>query len=328
MQAHIIRKFGDSSVFETADIPTPEVQPGCVLIEVRASSVNPMDYKLRTHGPPIAPALPAVLHADVAGVITAVGDGVEKFQVGDEVYGCAGGVKGLGGALADVMLADARLIAKKPLSLGFAEAAALPLVTLTAWEGLIDKAHIRAGQHVLVHGGSGGVGHIALQLAKWRGARVTATASSPEKLALTTTLGADEVVNYCEEEVAAYVDRLTDGEGFDVVFDSTGGENLVKSFEAAKLNGAVVTPSSSQSYDLSVMHAKGLSLHVVFMLIPMLHKVGRERHGDILAEAAQLVDAGKLRPLVDPQRFHFAEVGQAHDYLEQGNATGKVVLTP
>lgn len=328
MQAQIIRAFGDSSVFESAEIVTPELQAGHVLIEVRASSVNPMDYKVRRYGPPIAPELPAVLHADVSGVITAVGERVEQFQVGDEVYGCAGGVKGLGGALAEQMLADARLIAKKPQALDFAEAAALPLVTLTAWEGLIDKANVQRGQRVLVHGGTGGVGHIALQLAKWRGAHVTATASSPGKLQLAKELGADEVVDYREETVEAYVERLTQGQGFDLVFDTTGGDNLVNSFEAAKLNGTVVTPSSSQSYDLSVMHTKGLSLHVVYMLLPMLYGVGRERHSKILAEVARLVDEGKLRPWVDPKRFHFTDVGRAHDYLEQGKAVGKVVLTP
>ena len=157
---------------------------------------------------------------------------------------------------------------------------------------------------------------------------MTATASSAEKLQIAKELGADETVNYREEEVASYVERLTNGAGFDVVFDSTGGDNLVNSFGAARLNGAVITPSSSRTYDLSVMHQKGLSLHVVFMLIPMLYNVGRARHGKILAEAAQLVDAGKLRPLVDETRFTFAEVGRAHDYLEGGEAVGKVVLTP
>lgn len=244
MRVQLIREFGSSSVFEAADIPTPELKPGHVLIEVKASSVNPMDYKVRGNGPPIAPELPAVLHADVSGVVTGVGEGIGGFRVGDEVYGCAGGVKGQGGALAEFMLADARLIAKKPATLDFPEAAALPLVTLTAWEGLIDKADVRAGQRVLVHGGAGGVGHIAVQLAKWHGAHVTATAGSAEKLQLARELGADKGVNYREESVQAYVARLTGGRGFDVVFDSAGGDNLLRSFEAAKLNGTVITPSS------------------------------------------------------------------------------------
>lgn len=314
-------------MFEQAEIPKPELSAGHLLIRVEASSVNPMDYKLRQNGPPIAPELPAVLHADVAGVVEAVGEGVDTFRESDEVYGCAGGVKGQGGALAEYMLADARLVAKKPTTLTFAEAAALPLVAITAWEGLIDKANVQPGQKVLVHGSTGGVGHIALQLAKWRGAHVTATASTAEKLRIAQELGADEVVNYREEDVATYVERLTGGTGFDIVFDSTGGNNLPKSFEAAKLNGSVVTPSSSQSYDLSVMHAKGLSLHVVHMLLPMLQNVGRERHGVILENVARLVDEGKLKPLIDPKHFTIAQVAQAHDYLEQNKATGKIVLT-
>lgn len=180
---------------------------------------------------------------------------------------------------------------------------------------------------MLIHGGTGGVGHIALQLAKWRGAHVTATASTPEKLQLAKDLGADEVVNYRDEDGASYVHRLTNGKGFDVVFDSTGGANLPNSFAAAKLNGTVITPSSSQTYDLSIMHAKGLSLHVVFMLLPMLKDVGRERHGAILREIASLVDDGHLKPLIDPSQFNFAQVAQAHDRLEQNRAIGKIVLT-
>lgn len=327
MKAMLINEFGDSSVFVQSDAPKPSVKKGYVLIRVEASSVNPVDYKIRRHGLPIAPDLPAVLHGDVAGVVEAVGEGVENFQPGDAVYGCAGGVKGQGGALADYMLADARLIAKKPESLDFMASAALPLVTITAWEGLIDKANIQPGQSVLVHGGTGGVGHIALQFAKWRGAQVTATASTPEKLQIAKELGADEVVNYREETVADYVNRLTNGEGFDVVFDSTGGSNLPNSFEAVKLNGSVVTPSSSKTYDLSIMHAKGLSLHVVFMLLPMLKDVGRERHGDILRKVASLVDAGNLKPLIDEEQFSFSQVAQAHDRLDQNKAIGKIVLT-
>ncbi len=326
MKAMLIKDFGDSSVFAQANLPKPVLKQGHVLIRVEASSVNPVDYKIRHYGPPIAPDLPAVLHGDVAGVIEAVGEGVEDFQSGDAVYGCAGGVKGQGGALADYMLADARLIAKKPESLDFSATAALPLVVITAWEGLIEKANIQPGQRVLIHGGTGGVGHIALQLAKWRGAHVTATASTAEKLQIAKELGADEGVNYREESVADYVNRLTNGEGFDVIFDSTGGKNLPNSFEAAKLNGTVVTPSASHTYDLSIMHAKGLSLHVVFMLLPMLKDVGRERHGAILREVASLVDQGQLKPLLDTKHFSFTQVAQAHDQLEQKKAIGKVVV--
>lgn len=145
----------------------PQTRPGHVLIRVRASSVNPVDYKIRS-GMPIAPDFPAVLHGDVAGEVVEVGEGVSDFAVGDAVYGCAGGVSGTQGALAEYMLADARLLAPKPSNLSMEQAAALPLVGITAWEGL-ERTRVIAGANVLVHGGTGGVGHMALQLARTLG---------------------------------------------------------------------------------------------------------------------------------------------------------------
>jgi NADPH2:quinone reductase len=328
MQAQIINQYGEPEVFQTVEVPRPEVAAGQILIRVAATSVNPADYKLRRYGPPIAPALPAILHGDVAGTIVEIGSGVAShFKVGDAVYTCAGGVRGTGGALAEFMVADATLVAHKPTSLTFAEAAALPLVAITAWEGLIDRAKIQPGQTVLVHGVTGGVSHIGIQLAKWAGAKVFATGSSERKLVLARELGADVAINYRTESVADYVKTYTAGKGFDVVFDTIGGDTLTHSFEAAALNGTVVSISTNASYDLSPMHSKGLSLHVVFMLIPLLHGIGRARHGEILTEVAKLVDAGQLKPLIDPHTFTFAEVGAAHRLLEEGQAIGKIVLT-
>jgi len=266
-----------------------------------------------------------VLGCDIAGDVLAVGDGVSDFSVGDEVYGCAGGVKGMPGAYAELMAADARLLAPKPAKLDMRQAAALPLVTITAWEGL-ERAGLRAGQTCLIHGGTGGVGHISVQLAKARGARVFTTVSSDKKAGVATDLGADETINYRNETVEDYVARLTDGVGFDVVVDNTGGDDLVKSFEAAKLNGQVVTIVSQFETDLTLMHIKGLSLHVVFMLLPMLHDIDRASHGALLREAAGLVDQGKLRPVLDEKRFSLDNVADAHRHLEGGHALGKVVI--
>jgi len=328
MLAQVIERFGSPDVFTSVDLPEPEVTPGHVLIRVAATSVNPVDTKIRSGVlAAIAPALPVILHGDVAGTIEAVGPGVSRFAAGDEVYGCAGGVTGLGGALADLMLADARLIAHKPVTLSMREAAALPLVGITAWDGLVDRARVRPGQTVLVHAATGGVGQIGIQLAKWAGATVYATGSSEEKLRIARELGAGVAINYRERDVATYVASHTGGRGFDVVFDTVGGDNLAKSFEAAALNGTVVATSTRQSADLSPLHAKGLSLHVVFMLIPMLHGIGRTRHGEILTELARIVDGGAIHPLVDPRRFSFGDIAAAHAHLESGQAIGKVVLT-
>jgi NADPH2:quinone reductase len=328
MKVQVIEQFGEPNVFKTMDLPQPKVIPGHVLIRVAATSVNPVDFKIRAGVvKDIAPDFPAVLHGDVAGVIEAVGEGVSAFKPGDEVYACAGGVKGLGGAIAEFLLADAALVARKPKSLSMQEAAALPLVSITAWEGLIDRAKVHAEQNVLIYGATGGVGHIGLQLAKWAGAKVFATASSEKKMAIAHQLGADVVINYHEQTVEEYVTEHTDGKGFDVVFDTVGNDNLQNAFKAAALNGTVVSTLALSTQDLSLVHAKGLTLHVVFMLIPMLHGVGRTHHGEILSKLAQLVDEGKIRPLLDPKSFSFADVAEAHRYAESGQAIGKLTLT-
>ena len=326
MQVQAIAAFGEPEVWQPLTMPVPQIIPGHLLIRVAASSVNPVDCKIRRFGLEIAPDLPAVLHSDVAGVVTAVGAGMSKFQVGDQVYACAGGVKGLGGALAEFLLADADLVALKPASLTIEQTAALPLVSITAWEALFDRGQLQAGQTVLIHAATGGVGSIAIQLAKWAGAKVFTTVSSPQKAAIASQLGADVVINYQEQEVADYVQTHTQGRGFDLVLDTVGKDNLDRSFTAAKLKGTVVSISTNSTHDLSLMHRKSLTLHVVFMLIPMLHNLGRERHGQILTDLARLVDKGLVHPLIDPRSFSFEQVAAAHRYWETGEAIGKIVL--
>ncbi|MGK7907049.1 MAG: zinc-dependent alcohol dehydrogenase family protein [Synechococcus sp.] len=327
MKAQIIKAYGESSQFEVVELPRPSVPTGHLLIRVAASSVNPVDYKIRQHGPDFAPALPAILHGDVAGYVEEIGPKVKGFSLGDEVYACAGGVRGSAGALAEFMVADAALVAHKPESLTMGSAAALPLVGITAWESLIDRAKISSHrQKVLVHGGTGGVGHMGVQLAKWIGCKVYTTVSSPQKAELALDLGADVAIDYRARSVADYVQEYTNGRGFDVVFDTVGGEHLLKSFEAAAYGGVVSCISTRKSVDLSLMHAKGLTLHVIFMLLPLLHNKGRKRHGKILKRIAALVDAGQVRPLLDRLSFSFATVQTAHNYLASGKAIGKVVL--
>jgi NADPH2:quinone reductase len=324
MRAQILTAFGGPENFRLTDIPKPEIRPGMVLIRLAATSVNPVDLKIRG-GLPIGPDLPAVLGADLAGVVEAVGAGVLDFAPGDEVYGCAGGVKGQGGALADYMLADARLIAPKPATLSMREAAALPLVAITAWDAL-ERSALSASSHILVHGGVGGVGHVAIQLAKAIGARVATTVSSAEAGVVARGLGADEIINYRDETVQAYVDRLTAGRGFDVVFDTIGGDNLQASFAAATHGGQIATTSARSTQDLGPLHAKALSFHAVFMLLPMLRGPGRDRHGRILRSVAKLAEAGTLRPLLDNSHFTLETAPDAHRRLESGKAQGKVVI--
>lgn len=327
MKAMILKSFGDNSTFEVAELDKPKVKAGHVLLKLAASSVNTVDAKIRSLGEdlkPLSPDLPALLGMDFAGTVEEVGEGVTEFAVGDEVYGCAGGLADLQGALAEYMVADTKLIAHKPKTISMKEAAAIPLVGITAYEGLV-RAGVKEGQKVLVHGGSGGVGHIALQLANYFGADVYSTGGGDAQLALIEKLGATGI-NYKSETVADYVANHTDGTGFDVVYDSVGGPNIANSFEAAALNGQVATTVSMVEMDLSVAHFKGLSLHVVFMLIPMLHDYKREEHGKILTKLAEIVDAGKLAPVLDEQNFSLEEIGKAHDRLTSGKAMGKVAV--
>lgn len=328
MKAMIINEFGNSDVFTSAELEKPQVKAGHVVVKIAATSVNTVDTMIRQMGAdlaPLSPPLPGVLGMDFAGVIDAVGDDVSDFAVGDEVYGCAGGLADIQGALAEFMLVDTQLIAHKPSSISMREAAAIPLVGITAYEGLV-RAGVSKDQKVLVHGGAGGVGHIALQLANYFGADVYATGRSDTQKSVIESLGAT-AIDFEEESVTDYVEKHTNGIGFDVIFDSVGGANLARSFEAAALNAQIATTVSMLELDLNLAHFKGLSLHVVFMLIPMLHNHKRQQHGDILAKLAEIVDAGQLTPIVDEPKFTLTEVGKAHDRLSRGEAIGKVVIS-
>lgn len=352
MRAILLQSPGEPEMLQQGVVPVPKLIPGHALLRVHASSVNPVDTKIRL-GLPIAPESPVILHGDVAGTIEALAPDVtamhpENLRAGDAVYGCAGGVRGSGGALAEYMLVDARLLAKMPTTLSFAEAAALPLVTITAWQALFDRAGLgepglprtttaasttidHATQStVLIQGGAGGVGHIAIQLARASERdestrRIFSTTSSTQKQKIVQELGATPIA-YREQSVSDYVALHTGGAGFTVVFDTVGGESLDTSFEAVGRGGQVLAIAARSTHDLSPLHAKGATLHVVFMLQPLLFNTGRERHGAILRAAAKLVDAGGLRPLLDARRFKFSEAAEAHRYYESGQAIGKIVL--
>jgi NADPH:quinone reductase-like Zn-dependent oxidoreductase len=326
MKAMMINKYGENAIFESKEIDKPVAKANEVLVKIAASSVNTVDTMIRNMGPnlPLSPAAPALLGMDFAGTIEAVGANVTGLKVGDEVYGCAGGLADLPGTLAEYIAADSDLVALKPKNITMREAAALPLVAITAYEGLV-RAGVKAGQKVLVHGGSGGVGHVALQLAKDIGADVYSTGGGEKQMVLIGKLGATPI-NYKTETVEDYVQKYTDGVGFDVVYDSVGGPNLINSFNATRLNGHVATTVSLLELDLSLAHFKGLSLHVVFMLIPMLHNHKRKEHAHILGEVAKVIEAGNLTPIVDERKFSLAEANEAHAYLESKKCIGKVVI--
>lgn len=328
MKAMVLNEYGENAQFQQAELAKPTVTEGHVIVRVAATSVNTVDtmiHQLGQENLPLSPSLPAVLGMDFAGTIEEVGDGVTGFRVGDEVYGCAGGLLDLQGSLAEYMMADAQLIAHKPQSLSMREAAALPLVAITAYEGL-QRAQIKAGQKVLVHGGTGGVGHVAVQLAKYFGADVYATCSGGKSQITVIEQYGATAINYREEKVEDYVAKHTANNGFELVFDSVGGVNMTNSFAAAALNGHVATTVSMVELDLTPAHFKGLSLHVVFMLIPMIHNYQRYEHHRILTQLSEIIDGGAVKPLLDEKQFSLAEVGAAYERLSSGQAMGKVVV--
>jgi NADPH2:quinone reductase len=323
VQAYIVEEPG--GVFRKIDLPRPTLKPNHVLVRVRASGINPLDTKIRAGKAAHAQQpLPAVLGLDMAGIVEDVAPGVTAFKPGNEVYGMVGGVGGLQGTLAEFVSADADLLAHKPTNLSMREAAALPLITITAWEGLVDRATVRAGQTVLIHAGAGGVGHIAIQIARAFGAQVFATVS-PEKKSIVEDFGATPI-DYRTASVEDYVAANTGGQGFDIVYDTVGGATLDASFVAVKrYAGHVLSSLGWGSHSLAPLSFRGATYSGVFTLLPLITGEARAHHGQILTHAAALAEAGKLRPLLSNQHFSASEIGAAYTLVEAGT-TGKIVI--
>jgi len=324
MRTLVLRTFGDPLRLEQVRRPDPG--PGEVLVRIGASGVNPLDTKIRTGSAAHARvALPAVLGMDLTGAVVQLGPGVRRFAVGDEVFGMTGGVGVVPGSLAEYAAVDADLLAVKPPSLSMVQAAALPLSVITAWEGLVDRVAVHAGQRVLVHGGAGGVGHVAGELARACGAEVFATGSGAG-LELIRSYGAT-AIDHTTTSAEQYVASATDGVGFDVVFDTVGGAVLDSSFAAVRTyTGHVVSVLGWGSHSLAPLSFRGATYSGVFSLLPLLTGQGRAHHGQILTEAAGLVESGALSPMVHPEQFGWDGVTSAHHVVETGAARGKVVL--
>jgi NADPH:quinone reductase-like Zn-dependent oxidoreductase len=325
MRAAVLTEFGAPLELTELDVPTPG--PGEVLVRVHASAVNPLDTKIRRGQAAHAKTEPpAVLGIDMAGVIEAVGEGVDAFRPGDEVFGMTGGVGGIQGSLAEFAAVDGRLLAPKPRSLSMTQSAALPLAFVTAWEALVDRADVRNGQRVLIHGGAGGVGYVAIQLALSRGAEVFAT-GGPASQEVIAQAGA-VAIDYTSVSPTEYVNTHTEGAGFDVVFDNVGGATLDDSFGSVKrYTGHVVSALGWGTHGLAPLSFRGATYSGVFTLLPLLTGEHREHHGMAVREAATLADAGLLTPRLDPRTFHLETLEEAYETVEDRTSTGKVVVT-
>ena len=305
---------GEPNVLESVELPMPEVSSGQVLIKVLSSGFNPVDTKIRSGVAPIA-SDNQVPGCDVCGEVIEIGADVTGLAVGDRVYGCVGGVKGSSGTLCQYLLADAALLALVPSQLTAAQAAVLPLVAITAFEAL-QRLQLEAGDGLLVLGGSGGVGQMAVQLAQLQGAKVTASAGSVERVKRLQQLGAHGCLH---SEVEAH------GESFTKVLDTFGGDSLQMALRKASINGQVATINARNNFDLTQAHAKGLSIHAVFMLLPLLTGQGREAHGQFLQQLSGWINNGKIAAL-DVEECAASEVAAVHQRYEAGELKHKVAF--
>jgi NADPH:quinone reductase len=322
MKAAILETYG--APFRIADIPLPVPGPGEVLVRIHASGVNPLDTKIHAGAAEHARhPLPAILGIDLAGRVEAVGSAVTDFRPGDDVYSTAGGVGGLQGTLADYAAVDADLLALKPADLSMRQAAALPSVVVTAWEGLVDRMNVGAGETVLVQGGAGGVGHVAVQLARAFGADVFATGSAHSR-AVIERLGATFIDR--TEPASDYVPRLTGGRGFDRVYDTVGGAALDASFLAVRRFGHVVSCLGWGTHALAPLSFKEATYSGVFILSPLLSGEGRRHHREILEQATRLIRSGQLAPVLDERRFTLDSLCEAYRTIRAGAARGKLVV--
>ena len=316
---------GENAPFRLADVARPAPGSGEVLVRIHASSVNPLDTKIRAGSAAHAQhPLPGILGIDMAGVVEQVGAGVTRFQLGDAVYGMTGGVGGVQGSLAEYAAVDADLLARKPVNLSMQEAAALPLVVITAWEGLVDRADVKQGQMVLIQGGGGGIGHVAIQIACAFGAEVFASdrASKAEALRANGATPIDRGMPANEQ-----VQLFTGGRGFDLVYDTVGGAVLDASFASVRRSGHVVSALGWGTHALAPLSFRAGTYSGVFTLLPLLTGEGRAHHGEILARATEMIEAGELAPHVDPRTFELGEVEAAHEAVAAGGAAGKVVVS-
>ncbi len=320
MQAALLEAHG--APFRVAAIARPVPGPGQALVRVASSGVNPLDTKIHAGTAEHAKqTLPAILGIDLAGTVEGVGPGVMRFRLGDEVFGMTGGVGGRQGSLAQYAAVDAALLALKPANLSMRETSVLPLVFITAWEGLVDRMAVHAGQTVLVLGGAGGVGQMAIQIARSFGADVFAT-GSPSSRETIERFGAGFIDR--SEPVQEFVARLTAGAGFDLVYDSVGA--LDDAFAAVHRFGHVVSSLGWGTHALAPLSFRAATYSGVFTLLPLLTGEGRAHHGAILTEATRLAEAGQLLPQLDPHRFKLNSVGEAYRMVTDGTARGKLAI--
>jgi NADPH2:quinone reductase len=331
MRAILMTAAGPADVLHEVELPMPLLPSAHhIRVKLAAAAINPLDTKLRSKPAYYPDKLPAILGCDGAGIVEAIGENVTRFKIGDAVYFCNGGIGDEPGCYAEFTTVHEDYVAAKPTKISMAESAALPLVLLTVWEALVERAHLLAGQTILIHAGAGGVGHIAIQLARHLGAQVAVTVSDEHKATFCTALGAQKNIYYRNHDFVQETLAWTHNEGADVIFDTVGGETFTRSLNAVKYGGKLISLLSTplSLADTQLARLRNLSLCYELMLAPQLFKLHdervRQRH--ILEQGAQLVDAGIIKTNVS-KSLPLSEAATAHRLIEQGSVTGKIVLT-
>ncbi len=330
MKAAYVESGGDQNSIKFGAIPHPG-SPGDdqVLVRLLAAGVNPIDGKIRATPQRFPVCSSAILGCDGAGMIEQTGKNIRDFAPGDEVYFSQPGFNGRQGTYAEYALVDSCLLAHKPKRLSFTAAAAAPLVLITAWEALYNRARIRAGQKVLVHAGAGGVGHVAIQLASNVGCEVASTVSSSAKAEFVSQLGATKAIIYPAEDTYESIMAWTQQQGVEVVFDTVGGKTLESSFSYTRLFGDIVTILQPvPDLDWGEARKRNLRLSLELMLSPVLleHTAAKQYQGNILRECAKLIDNDKLQIHV-AETFPLQKAADAHRYLDSQHPMGKVVIS-
>lgn len=331
MQAILMQETGGAEVLTLEILPEPEIATATqIKVAIKAAGVNPIDTKLRSRGVFTPDGLPAILGCDGAGIVVETGREANRFREGDEVWFCHGGLGGLRGNYAEFAVLEESVCCRKPASIDFPHAAAAPLVLITAWEALFGRARLSEGQTLLVHAGAGGVGHVAIQLAKQVGARVATTVSSPEKAEFVRSLGADDVIDYRERDFVEAVLEITGGRGAHVVLESVGPEIFRRSILATAHYGDLVTLlDPGPDMDWKEARLRNLRVGFTLMLTPMLRDLPQARDDQvaILSNCAEFIDSGSLKiSLADS--LPLAQAAEAHRLIEQGHTQGKLVLIP
>jgi len=331
MKAVYFDKGGSADVLQYGDIPMPgNCGKNQVLVCIKAIGINPIDCKIRTSPERFPVTFPVIPGCDGAGIVETTGSQVKNFKPGDEVYFSQPGFHNRQGTYAEYALVDAGLLALKPRALSFEQAAAAPLVFITAWEALHDRARISNGQTVLIHAGAGGVGHAAIQLAKQAGAKVITTVSSEEKAKFAKRLGADLIIHYCTQDVVAEVLRWTDGNGVDIAFDTVGSEVLQSCFHCIKPYGDVVTIlQSTPDTDWDEARKRNVRFSLELMLTPVLLELeyAKQHQAEILRRCAALFNENKITVEI-ARTFALQDAATAQRFLEQNHPAGKLVLIP